>query len=117
MSCCDCTSREGRKAIRGELALTSGDDDVYGWCMGWWFAIAETLYVTDRDAIPQHWGFRAAPSLDSDPNADETIRESYEGDRIMDLGGDGDVTSGDLVYWGNVLGRYARLCDAAGRSY
>jgi hypothetical protein len=108
---------EGRAALRFELALTAGDDDVYGWCTGWWFPIAEIIYAIDPDLLPTEWRFRPSPSLElygldhleDDPDCQTA--------RLLDMLDDGEITVDDLLYWGRALTRYGILCRVAGRAY
>lgn len=107
-----------RAAIRSELALTSGDDDVYGWCLGWWFPIAEIIFVTDPDAIPADWQFRPSPFLVGVDGMDHLRKDSdYETDILLTMLDNNEITVSDLVYWGRALIMYATLCRAAGRAY
>jgi hypothetical protein len=110
-------TRKAREAIRFELALTCGDSDVYGWCMGWWFPIAEIVYAVDPEAIPRDWQFRPSPFLAVDGMDHLRDDPDYETSILLDMFDNGSITVDDLVYWGRALTFYAAQCHLAGRAY
>jgi len=100
-----CEDRTAYAALRAEMAADSGDGDPWGWCMGWWFAIAGTLH--DRgETVPAAWHYRPSPFGGVDP-------DDFNASLIAEL----DTTSPALVHAGNVLSRYAERCRRAGRDY
>lgn len=100
------TRPAGATDLLPEMALTAGGD-AYGWCMSWWFACAETL---DRNGehVPDAWQYRAGAFGPPDP-------ESYEDECAEQT--HSEHGPAPLIYWGNVLRRYAHWCDLSGVSY
>ena len=92
------------------MELVRMDDigyDPWGTAMQHWFGIANVLTVNVYD-VPAHWQYR--------PGADETTEE-WPDSEYQWLLDEGYVTADDLRRAGNVLARYARACERAGRSY
>ena len=108
------TDRDERAALRYEIMTTSMDFDQYAWAMSWRFAIAENLYLSDPDAVPEAWHFEP-PRIGT--LTVEAVRDGYEGSTVFALVADGCVSSATLVYWGNVLSRYTDRLTAAGLDY
>lgn len=100
----------GRQNIRAEISLTA-DGDAYGNTMGWLFPVAETLHVRGA-SVPAELEFHAGHSVTEDG-----IRDSYAGDRVLEMLDNGEASTGDLQYFGRVLNRYAGLLHQNGRSY
>lgn len=83
--------------------------DIKGWALGWFFPIAEVLYVAG-ESIPESWEFTPSPLLvgislnDYLANwADGTWQTNEAADEYRANGAAG------LVYVGNVLVRYMEL--------
>ena len=112
MKCCDCSTREGRSIVRQTIRESWDRGDVWGSALGMHFAIADTLQLTDN-GVPTAWQYRPAALLTEDTH----YEESSDSGQLLDAYQMGDVSSDDLVYWGNVLSRYADLCKRAGRDY
>ena len=91
--------------IRAEMALTAGSGDVYGWAMGWWFAIAGRLY-DDGETIPDEWHYRPSPFGGADP-------DGYEDQTLAEL----CIPADALLYAGKVLARYVSACKRKGLDY
>lgn len=53
----------------------------------------------------------------ADTLASDTHGDSYGAQNLAQAVLDGDITTDDLIYAGNVMDRYTRLLNAAGRSY
>lgn len=100
-----------KAAVRFEVRLTSDEGDVYGWAMGWWFAIADVLYVYGEN-IPAEWKYSPGVSARTGD-----VPDSYEAQLLSDLLAGCDITADDMRYWGMVLLRYVDVCSLAGRSY
>ena len=74
------------------------------------FAVCEVLYANGED-IPDEWQYRPGMGQgDTDP-------EDYYAVWMNDVLESGEVTSDDIRHFGNVLIRYTRIMDTAGRSY
>lgn len=93
------------ETIKSEMAVNSGGGDVYGWAMGWWFAIAGRLN-DDGEAVPADWSYRPSPFGGADPDAleDSTLAELA-------------LPADTLIYVGNVLSRYIAACKRRGLDY
>lgn len=114
------------KTLQTVLDHAGADDwhDAWGTAVNLAFDICETLDAADvaGDLTPTHftqWGYRrgaavAVPALETLAADSET---SYGAAGLAQALLDGDITTSDLVYVGNVMDRYTRLLDAAGRSY
>ena len=85
--------------------------DPWGSSMGAHFSAAHALEHADED-IPHEWGYRdsiACHGFDTD--------EDYEAIAITAAVQDGRLTWEDVRRIGDVLHRYERLLERAGRSY
>lgn len=98
--------------------------DPYGTGMTLAFDVAAVLDAADvaGDITPEpfaRWeygrGAATVPSLDT--LASDTHGDSYGAQSLAQALLDGDITTDDLIYVGDVMDRYTRLLDAAGRSY
>lgn len=85
--------------------------DPWASCMSQRFAIARVLSASG-EGVPDVWQYRPAPGGDSWPDVDEF--PDWEWASSWECG---DVCADDLRHFGEVLRRYARLCELAGRSY
>lgn len=99
------------RAAKDLLALDSGMGDEWGWCMGHWFGVAETLYVSG-ESIPSAWAYRAGAGVDV-----ESVEETWPDSEWFALLDAGSVTADDLRHVGNVLTRYALRLERAGLNY
>jgi hypothetical protein len=99
-------ARTSYHIIRSEMAVSAGDDP-WGWCMGWWFAVAGRLH-DDGGPVPAGWHYRPSPfgGGGADPDA-------YEDDTLAELRPCGAA----LIHAGNVLSRYASRVRRAGLDY
>lgn len=84
-----------------------GDCDAWGSSMQAWFAVAHELFARGAD-IPSHWEFK--PGICLTP---ETAREddNYWFEVF------GEYSDEDLVTFGNILERYARLLKHLEQNY
>lgn len=98
--------------------------DPYGTGMGLAFDVAAVLDAADvaGDITPApfaRWGYNrgavTVPSLET--LASDTHGGTYGEQNLAQAVLDGDITTDDLIYVGDVMNRYTRLLDAAGRSY
>lgn len=116
--------------------IAGADDwehDPYGTATILHFDIAAVLDASDveGDITPApfaRWGYRRAPftvpALETiAARADDFAEGEYSGDYTFGTVAlavalrDDEISQDDLVYVGDVLSRYARLLDRAGRSY
>jgi hypothetical protein len=112
--CPPCEARMARTNLRSTITMYFGDEDEYGTTLGWHFAIAELLTLLEfHHDIPAAWQFRAAPGLDSSTWAED----SHENSELWELWQTGEISADALIYWGNVLSRYADVLRAAGLDY
>lgn len=102
---------DGADWLLPELALTFDGYDVYGWCMGWWFPVAECLY-RHGEYVPDAWRFRAGIGVGDPIDPDDCTYEELSAEALYSHAG-----PDALRYWGDVLARYSHWCDLAGRSY
>lgn len=92
------SDRNSYANLRAEMACSAGCSDAWGWCMGWWFAIAGAIH--DRgDAVPAEWHYRPSPMGGADP-------DGFEDNTIAEL----EITTPALIHAGNLLNRYAEFC-------
>jgi hypothetical protein len=104
----------GYKALRYEYNLVF--DDAWGDTIEWWFAIAETLYHRyGNTELPREWKFRDSPIHSDEWPEDDNF--DYVIQTIHDLIKNDAVDYDDLLTFGNVLFRYARILEAAGKDY
>lgn len=89
--------------LKTEYRLTN-DDDAWGNCMGWLFAVCGEIYMRGRD-IPAAWGY--SPGMASDPRDPE----SYEGQSCK------LATDQALDKFGENLHRLAGFLKACGKDY
>lgn len=91
--------------------------DPWGVALNLAFDICEVIDAAEG-RTPSRWdyhrGASQVPSLET-LAADEG--DSYGAQFLAQAVLDGDITTDDLIYAGDVLNRYTRLLDAAGRSY
>lgn len=85
------------------------DDDAYGSTMELWFGVADVVYHTGL-TVPLDWQYRHSPvctgTFDNWPDAE-----------IQTLYDIGDVTGDELIYFGQILARYASILQAMGKGY
>lgn len=105
----------GYQELYETATMYAGDDDVWGWGMGWLMAVAHVLEHMSPDEVPPPaWGYRDSPLctdatwFDSEDHEQAEIRELYEA---------GTVADADLIAFGNVISRYLNWCRMAGRDY
>jgi hypothetical protein len=108
--------------------------DVWGETMALFFAVADVLDMADieGDLTPglfEKWGYTrgaasTVPALETVAERYETFNEgefigdfTYETVQLAYALHNEDISVEDLIYVGNVLDRYSRLLDAAGKSY
>ena len=91
--------------MRRHIASMVREDksDPFACSMNAWFLVAGVLYDRGED-IPQHWQYK--PGLG--PLADF---DSYDIEEVQ------ATPTEELIHAGNVLERYTRFLDKAGRSY
>lgn len=87
--------------IKGLVHEDKGDP--WGCAMNAWFLVSGALYERGED-IPGHWFYRPGAGALDDFDASDIEEISL-------------VASPDLIHAGNVLERYTRCLDHAGRSY
>ena len=88
------------------------DSDQWGTVMQWWFAIADVLYHhAPHGTIPDAWEYRHSPVCD------QVDRGEYPDCDVWLMLVCDDVTVADLVYAGNVLGRFGQWLKLAGQDY
>ncbi|MBW4656642.1 MAG: hypothetical protein KME20_26900 [Kaiparowitsia implicata GSE-PSE-MK54-09C] len=90
--------------LQAEMKLTAGGDP-WGWCKGWWFAIAGRLHDLGGE-VPADWHYRPSPLGGVDLDA-------YEDRVVAQL----EITPPALIYAGNLMDRYARACRHKGLNY
>jgi hypothetical protein len=102
-------STPGYKLLRGEYNIMAGDEDVWGQVMEWWFSIAEILvhWVDETPELPAEWQFHDA-AAHGDTWRPDTHVETF----LADYWDCGDITTEDLLTFGEVLSRYADLLRA-----
>ena len=84
--------------------------DPWGEGMMLMFAVCDVLYA-NGEGVPDEWEFRpglGGGAIDPDNYLATWMNETYT---------TRGVTGDDLVHFGNVLARYTRIMDTAGRSY
>lgn len=96
------------RAYAGWCALHSvaqdRDGDEWGWCLGWLFAVCDTLLFDRNEEVPAHWEFRPSPMGKS---SDDEWR-----DEVL-----GDMSNSQLLYVGEVLHRYSNNLRRMGKDY
>lgn len=118
---------QGIIELRRAIRLDDIRYDPWGTCTAWHFAVARVLDAMGAD-VPSEWEFRRSPADRAtvediagpeDDDEDDDDREELEYPdadvALMVLSDETDAET--LVYWGNVLDRYARLCTHHGRNY
>lgn len=95
-----------RNALVREYKMT-GDCDAWGSAMNAWFAVAHELYARHAN-IPAHWEFKPGCTTTAENARDDG---NYWFEVFQDYGTD------DLIRFGNILERYARLIRRAGKDY
>lgn len=100
----------GYQYLAGEFRVAFDGADPWGSSMGWFFAVAETLWHRSAADIPAEWQFGHGMGCDgsSDDYPDAVVMEMYDS---------GQVSDADLVRFGNVLSRYTDLLRAAELDY
>lgn len=100
------------ETTRALLAEIRADDlayDPWGTAMSWHIAIADAMTEWAPPYPPAAWGYRQAlrgvDDLDPNYRAVVNIMEATGGD------------AGDLLYVGNLLHRFERLCERKGLDY
>lgn len=101
-----------RDERRDALALVREDDDGDSWgtCMMHWFGIANTIHGYIGET-PAEWRYRPGLFVNdvlTDEWPDREYAEAYRDERL---------SVEQLLYAGNVLERWSRMLDRAGRSY
>ena len=85
--------------------------DARGTSMALHFSIANALYAAD-EAIPSDWQYRHGMSAgDLDPD------EDYDAIALTEIVEAGRLTWDNVRHIGNVLHRYERVLERAGRDY
>ena len=87
--------------VKAEFKLDDWKYDPWGTATEWLFQICFTLAVRDESAIPESWGYTCGLAGHESPTF-EWLSE---------------VDTATLVKFGNILGRYRTLAEAAGKSY
>lgn len=101
-----------RKAARELVRETWDSGDPWGSCMEHRFAIARVLDVSG-EGVPAAWQYVPSPADHEEwPAAEEWVAFSW-----AEAWERGAICAGDLLRFGEVLRRHARLCELAGRSY
>lgn len=94
------------------------EHDPWGVALNLAFDICEVIDAAEGHT-PARWdyhrGASPVPSLESLAfmEGEESWGASFLAQAVLD----GEITTNDLIYAGDVLNRYTRLLDAAGRSY
>ena len=94
-----------RRALLSEIRMDDIIHDGWGTAMGWWFSIAGEL-ARRGDGPPDHWEYRPGAMGIPDPEPD-----SYSDEVVA------SYPSATLIEVGNLLERYTRALEHAGRSY
>lgn len=91
--------------LKKEFNLFS-DGDHWGETMHWWFAAAEEIYLNrDQLEVPEDWRYHQSPlGAVNDPEDYATVAVQGSNDE-------------DLMRFGMLLNRRARLLDHLGYSY
>ena len=103
----------GEAAVRDHFSLYFDGGDPWGSCLGTLFAICETLYRRHVD-IPAHWDFK--PGLGLEIRRDEPADDDDDV-QVYELMTDPAYTDQGLLYWGELLSRYAGLLESKGLDY
>ncbi len=92
------------KSLKADFKL-SCDGDTWGETMQWWFTIADEIYFNRDFPVPADWHFRPSPLGPSNEPGEWPVD-------IVEAAGDDE-----LLAFGNLLNRYARLLKRAGKDY
>ena len=103
-----------RNMILDEIQHDDIQHDPWGTALAWHFAVAAVLDAVGD--VPGAWQYRPSP-LAVDDVAEIASGEEEPDALIATWWMSGDVTTEALVYAGNVLARYVRVCERAGKSY
>ena len=111
--------RIGTRSAVIDMARDSWDSgDRWGSAMGTWFAISWVLAAVDDGAIPEEWKFRSGGAGYGDEARDFIEKEEdYLATEFLAMFDDGETSTADLVYAGNVMQRYAHACERKGIDY
>lgn len=108
-----------RHPLMAEIRLMADWSDAWGECLGWHFAVAETLSAMDEE-IPTRWDYHpgAFDPGTLDERADSDGDDIPYGDRVCaEAIRDGWCDAEELRYVGNVMHFYAGMLRRAGMDY
>jgi hypothetical protein len=89
--------------LKAEFRMT-GDGDDWGNCLQWWFIVAEEIALHRDVAIPDSWEYQQGLGEQNDP-------DDYRTEIVR------DATDAQLLAFGALLMRYARVLKHAGKDY
>ncbi len=93
-------SKDGRTAIRNEIALSWDGHDKQGSALSNGFAVCDVLTYVGGE-VPAECGYRPSPlGVDGNDYPESMFCELYE---------DGTIDDDDLAYWARVLVRYTAM--------
>lgn len=96
--------------ILHEWSLT-GDGDTWADTLEWCHAVADYLWHTDPEMIPESWEFHHGAGCRGRSDY------CYNTETLWYLNHRCGVTLDDIVHFGNVMVRYASILRAEGRDY
>lgn len=98
--------------IRSLLAEDSGENDVWGWGIGHWFDVANTLHLRG-EGIPTEWRYRPSPLMAESSEREDSLALS----ELLDAYDAGRITGMDLREAGTILSRYCEHLKFHGVDY
>lgn len=99
------------RALLAEIRADDIDHDPWGTAMAWHFAIADSIDPYGPPYVPASWGYRQAlGGPDEDAPEYETVQQLIATEDVH-------TVARDLIYVGNVLLRFERVCELKGKSY